>query len=245
MEVKPDIRLEEYLAPKFNFKRIDCYYVRKSILEVIKRNSHLLNGTMLDVGCGKMPYKSILTKPNGFVSEYIGLDLIKPLEGYEAARPDIFWDGSQIPLQNESVDSILLTEVLEHCFEPILVLGECYRVLKKGGHLVVTVPFLWPLHDIPFDEYRYTPYSLRKILMQSGFTDFQIKALGGWNASLGQMMALWIKRSGISGWRREILYAVFFKRFIKWLYARDRKPDNFEDHAGMITGLEVVVRKCM
>lgn len=229
---------DQYINPKFNFRNADRFYVRKSIVEAITDNKKLLKGKLLDVGCGIMPYKEVLKQPKGFVTDYMGVDFEKPVtEGYASAQPDLFWDGSNLPMVNNQVDSVLLTEVLEHCFEPKIVLNECFRVLKSEGNILITVPFVWPLHDIPFDAYRYTPYSLEKLLQGAGFKNIRIKALGGWNASLGQMMGLWINRSEISGWRRRVLYFLFFQPFMRWLYKTDQKPKNFHDNAYMYTGL--------
>ena len=74
-----------------------------------------------------------------------------------------------IELEDESVDCVLLTEVLEHCPEPRIVLAEVYRVLRRPGLVFMTVPFLWPLHEVPFDEVRYTPFCLRRHFEQAGF----------------------------------------------------------------------------
>jgi len=234
--------LKDYLAPEFSLKNIDRFYVRYSILRAINDYKHLLKGVLLDIGCGKMPYKTVLLQPGGPITKYIGLDLDQSIsEAYSNA--DLFWDGKIIPMHNDAVDSVLLTEVLEHCFEPGIVIAEAYRVLRNDGSVLITVPFLWPLHDIPYDEYRYTPYSLEKLLAASGFKNIEIKGLGGWNASLGQMIGLWTNRSGINGWKRKALYTLFFRPFIKWLYKTDLPPTNFTDNVQMITGLVAYARK--
>lgn len=236
---------EEYLAPRFDLDNVDRYYARTSILRALLENRHLLTGTLLDIGCGLMPYRELLLKPQGATDKYIGLDLdIPATEGYAKAKPDLLWDAKTIPLDNASADSIMLTEVLEHCFDPASVLKEGHRVLRQGGYVFITVPFLWPLHDVPYDEYRYTPFSLEKHLAAAGFGGIRVNALGGWNASLGQMLSLWLNRSGsISGRRRKLLYSLFLKKAITWLYEKDYKPDNFLDNSYMITGLTAVAQK--
>ena len=90
------------------------------------------------------------------VEKYIGLDLKDNI--YQ--KPDVEWDGRTIPLADNSIDCALAMEVLEHCPEPEVVLREALRVLKPGSSLFLTVPFVWPLHDVPHDEYRYTPFAL-------------------------------------------------------------------------------------
>jgi SAM-dependent methyltransferase len=236
--------VKDYLSPDFSLGTIDRYYARTSILEAIRQHRQYLTGTLLDVGCGKMPYKEILLQPQGATEKYLGLDLDIPVaDTYSTTRPDLLWDGKTIPLGDACVDSVMLTEVLEHCFDPAALLKETHRVMKAGGYLFITVPFLWPLHDMPYDEYRYTPFSLEKHLQHSGYKNIQVKALGGWNASLGQMLALWLNRSGLSNKKRRILYTAFVKKAIAWLYKHDRKPENFVERSYMITGLTALAMK--
>jgi len=239
-----DESFKEYLSPRFDIDNIDRYYVRTSILGALLESRHYLTGALLDIGCGKMPYKEVLLRPQGHADKYLGLDLdIPATDFYSKARPDLLWDGKTIPLAEDSVDSAMLTEVLEHCFNPAMVLKETFRVLKKDGYLFITVPFLWPLHDVPYDEYRYTPFSLEKLLKNAGFKNVSIKSLGGWNASLGQMLALWLNRSGVPDRKRKLLYSFLLKRAIAWLYKHDRKPQDFLDNSYMITGLTALAQK--
>ncbi len=144
---------------------------------------------MLDVGCGKMPYKEYILG-NSSVTEYIGLDLESSLVYDQKVKPDILWDGVNMPLNDSEVDCVLATEVFEHCYNLELILKEIIRVLKPGGVLFFTVPFLWNLHEIPHDEYRYTRFSLEQHLGNSGFSNLRIQALGGWHASMAQMLGI-------------------------------------------------------
>jgi SAM-dependent methyltransferase len=139
------------------------------------------------------------------------------------------------------VDGVLATEVLEHCADPEQVIREARRVLKPGGLFFFTVPFLWPLHDVPDDEYRYTPFSLERHLRQGGFTDIRLQALGGWDASLAQMIALWVRGRPMAQWKHEMLSAVA-RPFIRFLLRRDRPPASF-DRYEMITGLSGTARR--
>ena len=156
-------------------------------------------------------------------------------------RPDLTWDGHSIPLAGNSVESVVCTEVLEHCPHPQQVLAETFRVLKPAGVLFLTVPFLWPLHDIPFDEYRYTPFALTRHMEAVGYTVMQMKALGGWDASLAQMIGLWVRRRPMPERARRILQRLLWPVH-RWLIRRDRPPRSFTQSA-MITGLAAVSRK--
>lgn len=191
-------------------------------------------GNFLDIGCGRMPYKTIIEQSKK-LEKYIGLDIINPTYQSEI-KPDLFWDGEHIPMENSTIDSAMLIEVLEHVPSPQTVLQEIRRVMNKDGVLLITVPFLWPLHDVPHDEYRYTPFSLERLLNQSDFEVLEMEALGGWNASLGTMLSLYVKR--YLGGRKQRIALFFLKPIIKWLFKRDKKNDHstFRE-SSMITGL--------
>jgi len=84
-----------------------------------------------------------------------------------------------IPIKDEVVDVVLCTEVIEHVYEFHQVLQEINRVLKKGGWLILTTPFSWGLHYEPNDYWRFTPYSLRRLLEERGFEVVKQVKIGG------------------------------------------------------------------
>ncbi len=181
-----------FTNPAFEVNNIDLYWGRSSILRAVSEALPHFHGTFLDIGCGVMPYRELITRAPSRVTQYVGLDIETPT--YKASV-ELRWDGKKIPLADAAVDCAMATEVLEHCPEPLGVLQEARRVLKPGGTFFFTVPYIWPLHDAPHDFFRYTPFALEKLLAEAGFTDVKIDAMGGWNASLAQMMGLWLKRS--------------------------------------------------
>ncbi len=192
-----------------------------------------------------MPYKEYILS-NSNVTEYIGCDIENAIY-QKKIQPDIFWDGSKIPLEDNSIDSVLATELFEHVPDVTSVLLELNRLLKPGGVLFFTVPFLWPLHDIPYDEYRYTPFSLKRIFENTGYTKITINALGGWNASLATMLGLWLKRSPMSKDKREKhmeeLFPFYECLVNKALNEADLEYDEMCNKSIMITGLTGVAFK--
>jgi SAM-dependent methyltransferase len=121
-------------------------------------------GNVLDVGCADRWAKSALSTD----CRYFALDY--PATGGELyrARPDVFADAARLPLQDASIDTVLLLEVLEHLRHPREALSEIARVLRPGGRLLVTVPFLYPVHDAPHDFQRYTEFGLAREIQDSG-----------------------------------------------------------------------------
>jgi SAM-dependent methyltransferase len=228
-----------YLGMPLRSDTLDIYLPRTGIERGLRAVLPQLHGTFLDVGCGQQPYRDLIME-QGRLEKYLGLDLDVAGDIGYTVKPDLLWNGVVMPLQGASVDSAMATEVLEHCFDPAAVLAEVNRVLKPGGVFFLTVPFLWPLHDVPHDEYRYTPFSLQRHLAQAGFTDIQVHAMGGWNASLAQMIGLYVRRAPMGPRKRRMLSALLLP-LVRYLIRRDRVPDPLSKP--MITGLWAVARK--
>jgi SAM-dependent methyltransferase len=84
------------------------------------------------------------------------------------SESDIGGDLLSLPLQSGSLDGVILTEVLEHCAEPFQAVREVHRVLKQGGTLLVTSPFVWPWHGCgAYEDYwRFTDQGWALLLQE-------------------------------------------------------------------------------
>lgn len=79
-------------------------------------------------------------------------------------NPDYIMDATNLEFEDEFFDIIFLLEVLEHIKEPYKAIKECYRVLKPSGKIVISSPFVFGIHDAPYDYYRFTKFGLSYIL---------------------------------------------------------------------------------
>ncbi len=84
-------------------------------------------------------------------------------------RIDTWYSGEKFPFENNSFDSVIATQVLEHVFNPDQFLKEVARVTMPGGALLLTVPFVWDEHEKPHDYARYSSFGLAHLLRKSGF----------------------------------------------------------------------------
>jgi SAM-dependent methyltransferase len=230
----------DFVFPKLSISNMGIHYVRKSIFDSLRSNLDNLSGTLLDVGCGQMPYRKFVLD-SGLVSSYIGLDLEdNPIH---VNKPDLLWDGKNIPLDDNSVDSVLITEVIEHVPDLIVLLKEIHRVLKPGGKVVGTCPFLFPLHEAPYDFYRYTPFALNRFFLLANFSDIKIQALGGWDASMALMLGLWLKQSNLIFPIRMLLTIFLFPLYILLLWSEKRRHSFDVSKGPMFTGLSFCISK--
>lgn len=219
---------------------MDTWYHKGQIRDQLERLLPRLSGTLLDVGCGDMLYREMVLGEPGRVTRYVGLDL----QGseYVQTAPDLTWDGSTIPLDDNSIDCVLATELLEHCPNPEAVLREIGRVLAPGGVLLVTVPFLWPIHDPPHDEYRFTPFAIERLVASGGLDVATLEPFGGWDASLAQMVGLWVRRRPMPRCVRGFLSVLAWPA-VCMLARFDRGAGDFRKSSVMIAGLACVAVK--
>lgn len=205
------------------------YLARTALWCSIREYSFYLEGRLLDVGCGTKPYAKLLN-----VTSYIGLDLDN-----ERCRnlgfADDFYDGTVFPYKNESFDSVLCNQVLEHIFFPDSFIVELARVIKPGGRMLITVPFIWDEHEQPNDYARYTTYGLKSILERNGFRVIEQRRLLADPSIFCQLFNAYVFkkwRSNIFIWNIIITICVIFPLNIcgRWLFRLlPDNPDMFLD----------------
>jgi len=93
-------------------------------------------------------------------------------------NPDIVGDLCLYDFSEKKYDAIILCEVLEHLHSPHIAIENLTTALNPGGCVIITVPFIFPIHDRPYDYFRYTRYGLEFLLKD--FTDVSITERNNW-----------------------------------------------------------------
>lgn len=143
---------------------------------------HHIRGKTVDLGCGNAPFKDYLAD---HVSVYHTLDLW-PRSDEVTYVGDV---QNMDMISSDSYDSAICLEVLEHVPNPCHALGEINRILKPDGTVIISVPHLSRLHDVPYDYFRFTIYGLHHLLSESGFEVLEVQRKGGLFSFIGHQVS--------------------------------------------------------
>ena len=204
----------------------DPYYLHhRSLFADLRAVAVHAHGRLLDLGCGNKPYQGIFAK---HVTEHIGCDIVQS----SLQEVDIICPATDLPIENGSFDTVVCTQVIEHVADHQAVLREAFRVLRLNGTLLLSGPMYWPLHEEPYDFFRFTEYGLRYLLETVGFSVDTLIPNGGKWALCGQVI--------LHTFNRTRLYRPFVIRAVNRLFAYlDDHYSGATDHMNYV----VVARK--
>lgn len=185
-----------HVSSEFNPPIRSIYYViRRELLKKVMKYSPELKGNLLDFGCGAKPYQALFTN----ATTYTGLDFNGEGHSHENESIDVFYDGINIPFPSSTFDAVFSSEVFEHVFNLETILPEINRVMKSGGKILITCPFVWPEHEVPIDYARYTRFALKSLLNRNGFEIIKEDKAGDFLAVLHQIKMVYLFEKFIPG----------------------------------------------
>jgi SAM-dependent methyltransferase len=133
-------------------------------------------GRLLDLGCGDVPYYGMYRER---ASEVLCVDWSASTHGHQ--HIDLEADlNAALPLADQSFETVLLADVLEHIHEPERLLAEIHRLLVPSGKLLCMTPFLYQVHEGPHDYYRYTRFALERLCARAGLAVVELTPYGGY-----------------------------------------------------------------
>ncbi|HTB33100.1 MAG TPA: class I SAM-dependent methyltransferase, partial [Bacteroidia bacterium] len=163
---------EENLDRFSDYNKVDIsdhyYLVYKPLIRDLEYAVKKYAGEkVLDLGCGNKPYEGMF---QGIAKEYIGCDVVQS----SMNKVDVICEATKIPLPDASFDTVFSTQVIEHVDDHQALVKEAFRLLKPGGHFIVSGPMYWHLHEEPYDYFRFTKYGFKYILEKNGFSVAEI-----------------------------------------------------------------------
>jgi SAM-dependent methyltransferase len=163
----------------------------------------MMRGRVLDIGGRKTGKRGIFRPPmERIISwEYLNAD--------PHSNPDYCCSAESIPLETGSVDTVIITEVLEYIQDPSKVIDEINRILSPGGVCISSVPFLVPVHgDFWDDRQRFTFLGLKEMFDNAGFMETDIRPMGALGAVLSDIFHVAFSYAG-EGRKRTLFRSLF------------------------------------
>ena len=148
----------------------------RPMVRTLRALAPLMHGRVVDVGAGRSPYYDVFSAG---ARSYIAVDYPASLPADEA-RPIARVAGvvEALPLRDGSADALLSTQVLYQTIDPSRGLREVCRVLRPGGHAILSAPHSSPVHSEPYDLYRFTPQGLRRLGEEAGLEVVRLETQG-------------------------------------------------------------------
>ena len=182
-ELEPTLWHSHYLTARFSEK---C-------LTILGRK---LQGKVLDVGAGTGHGARYLHNDK---TVYYPTDLPTARDSSDetiSMKPEkirVCCSCYELPFSNESMEGMMFISVLEHLENPPLALKEAHRVLASGGDILISTPFMFPVHGFPMDFRRWTLEGLKLEMKNAGFECLEGETMGNAFASLALNINLFLK----------------------------------------------------
>jgi SAM-dependent methyltransferase len=148
---------------------VDHVSIRRALAPLIARYAA---GPVLDAGAGRLAWRPFLCA-KGVI--YLATDALP-------SHPELSFlcdvQGG-IPLRNAYLGTVFCCSVMEHTCEPWRILPEFRRVLRPGGHVILSVPFLYYLHGAPEDYFRFTRFGVEHLASAAGLQVVAMETTGG------------------------------------------------------------------
>jgi SAM-dependent methyltransferase len=140
---------------------------------------------VLDIGGRYQPYRPLLENR---ISRYVALDVLGTV------LVDVVGKGQQLPFKSATFDLVIATGVFEYLPEPRVAAEEVHRVLKPGGHLIMSVASVYP-RVVGEEHWRYLPAGLKFVLAPFGKTEIvpEVASIGGFLRVTASSLSIFAK----------------------------------------------------
>lgn len=152
-------------------------------------------GDLLDLGCGLAP---LFEEYSPRASSVTTADW--PSSYHRADYTDVYADlRNQLPFKSLSFDTVIFSDVAEHLPRAELAWKEIYRVLRPGGVVIGNTPFLYQIHEDPYDYYRFTEFGLCHLMTSAGLSEIEVSPVGGYLECLSDLLGRGLAQGGPIG----------------------------------------------
>lgn len=211
--------------------------------QYISKVACCVNGDVLDIGCGDKPYRSAFVNARS----YVGIDRPSKaddirLNATDRQRAlDVGGCAESLPFSNASFDAVVSTQLIEHLAQPDLFFKESSRVLRQGGLLIITFPLFAPLHEEPYDYFRYTEYSINNFCFDNGLQVTSIEKMGGGWLMIGYFVRDFLYKDSYKA--KSFLWGRILRSLGSFIYNLLSRLDKYDRHPEGTLNYLVTARK--
>ncbi len=168
------------VAPSvFQYDYLTLSTLASSIAELLAEvQTSTAEPVALDLGSDRSPYAGLL-QARGY--------RVKTLDLVPASGADYLGTAEETGLPSETFDLVLCTQVLEHCDDPGRAMSEIHRILKPGGHVIVSAPHVWFFHPHPRDHWRFTQEGMIRVCRNAQLRPLVLLGQGGTLLTVAQI----------------------------------------------------------
>jgi SAM-dependent methyltransferase len=200
-----------------------CY--TRSVLKIVLPK--YCKGKTVDVGAGRAQYRNLIKK---YSDSYVTVDNLS--SSYEFSdkdiKPDIISSVLEMPFEENSFDTVVCTEVLEHVEDPFALMNEISRILKKGGYCIVSSGWIAAYHREPKDYWRFSPDTYQLLCDKAKLELVELHKQGGIFTSLLYLIrrnidlnTIFLKKVRLSLGRINILFELIAEYLDKLFVTED------------------------
>jgi SAM-dependent methyltransferase len=140
---------------------------------------------VLAIGCGKKPYLPYFAEN---ADAYIGVDV-----DIENPMADLHAPIEDLPVEDESFEVVLCTQVLEHAGDPDQAVTELFRVTTPGGRVLASTHGVQVYHPAPEDHWRWTHSGLELLFLRNApWRSVKVYPAGGTATCLASMTGIYL-----------------------------------------------------
>jgi SAM-dependent methyltransferase len=168
-------RGERWISTRGEVNVASRLFADRAVTNYVEAIRDYARGALADLGCGNAPLAAVYAP---YVETMLWVDW--PGSMHQKVKLDVSQDlNKPLRIETASLDTVLLSDVLEHIAKPDELIAELRRILRPGGRAIIGVPFLYWLHEEPHDHHRYTIHKLRDFAAAHGFTVLREQVNGG------------------------------------------------------------------
>jgi SAM-dependent methyltransferase len=155
-------KLRRFVESKLPPERIWTQKSQRTIQKMLaEKNPDHPDSTVVLIGAG---YEPVYRKACHPYQDIIRAGLA------QRGDADLTCELCDLPIEENALDLVFSSSVLEHVYNPERAVEEMYRVLKPGGYVYAEIPFMRAFHMIPVDYQRYTISGIEALFTRHGFT---------------------------------------------------------------------------